>query len=246
MRPPRRSASQVCAPSSGPPRRRSMEDMPAEPSPPFQAGAAGRDMRGVRYCEIFVVKRHLLQLRGQVYNTIGLNDCPGAQWSAISADRLKTELHADAIVMNGPRYFMMDSIASEDMSGEVVEFDGLAMRQVGVVEIPLSRRHGVEPYTETTIERTTEYTFRAGRPVYQLVPPAGPGYVLQSYSHIVDDTLTIESLATLGARLRLPSGWRYEVRTLDQDLTLRTSGKITVIQDDFQNTYQRLDPSTIV
>jgi hypothetical protein len=223
-----------------------MADMPAEPSPPFQAGAAGRDMRGVRYCEIFVVKRHLLRLRGQVYTTIGLNDCPAAQWAALSADRLRAELHADAIVLNGPRYFMMDRIASADMSGEVVEFDGLAMRQVGVVELPLRRRPGVEPYTGTAIERTTEYTFRAGRPVYELVPPTGPGYVLQSYAHIVDDTLTIESLATLGERLRLPSGWRYAVRTLDRDLTLRTSGTITVIQDDFRDTYQRLDPSTIV
>jgi haloalkane dehalogenase len=220
--------------------------MPADQATSFYPVASSFGVRGVRYCEIFVVKRHLLKLRGQIYNTLGLNDCPGAQWSAISAERLKATLHADAIVMNGPRFFMMDSIASENMSNDVVELDGLAMRLMGVLEVPLSRKGGSKPYTDTTIERTTEFTYRAGQPVYELVPPTGAGYVMQSYSHIVDDTLTIESLTSLGDRLRLPTGWRYRVRNLEQELRLRTSGEITVIQDDFQNTYQRLDPKTFV
>jgi hypothetical protein len=69
---------------------------------------------------------------------------------------------------------------------------------------------------------------------------------MQSYAQIVDDTLTIESLAGLGDRLHLPTGWHYRVPILEQDLVLRTSGLITVIQDDLDNTYQRLDPGTIV
>jgi hypothetical protein len=31
------------------------------------------------------------------------------------------------------------------------------------------------------------------------------------------------------------------VRTLDQDLELRTNGKATVVQDELQNTYQRFE-----
>jgi len=34
------------------------------------------------------------------------------------------------------------------------------------------------------------------------------------------------------------------VRNIEQDVVLRTAGLITVIQDDLQNTYQRLDPTT--
>jgi hypothetical protein len=50
--------------------------MPEDPPTPFEAAPARRD---VRYCEIFAVKRHRLQLRGQVFNTLDLNDCPVAQ-----------------------------------------------------------------------------------------------------------------------------------------------------------------------
>lgn len=146
--------------------------------------------------------------------------------------------------MNGPRFFMVDRIASGNMSAEVVLFDGLTMRLVAVLQIPPRQRAGSQPYTETTIERTTEYTFLAGKPVYELVPPTGPGYVMQSFAHIVDNTLTIDSLASLADWLRLPNGWRYRVRNLEQDVVLRTAGQITVIQDDLQNTYQRLDPTT--
>ncbi len=81
--------------------------------------------------------------------------------------------------------------------------------------------------------------------MYELVPPTGPSYVMQSFAHIVDNTLTIDSLASLADRLRLPSGWRYQVRNLEQDMVLRTTGQITVIQDDLQNTYQRLDSTTL-
>jgi hypothetical protein len=220
--------------------------MPTNQPTPFEAAVSRDGVRGARYCEFFVVERHGLQLRGKVYNTLGLNDCPGAQYSAISTEQLKAELGADAIVRNGPRFFMMDGLISADVSDEVVSFDGLDMRLVAVVRIPLTQRSSQEPYAETTIERTTEYRYLANRSVYELVPAAGPSYVMQSYAHMIDDTLTIESLASLGDRLHLPTGWRYQVRNLEQDLVLRTTGEITVIQDDLENTYQRLDPATVV
>jgi hypothetical protein len=175
-----------------------------------------------------------------------LNDCPADVWSAADTERLKTALGALAVTRNGPRYFMMDSLATRNVSSEVVTFEGLTMRLVAVVRIAPSQLSSRKPYVETTIERTTEYTFLAGKPVYELVPPGGPSYVLQSYAQIVDASLTSASLAALADRLHVPDGWTYRVRTLEQDLVLRTSGEITVIQDDLENTYQRLDPSTIV
>ncbi|HYB02289.1 MAG TPA: hypothetical protein VED37_18850 [Ktedonobacteraceae bacterium] len=38
------------------------------------------NMRGARYGEIFVITGHLNHIRGSVYNTLGLNDCPQEQW----------------------------------------------------------------------------------------------------------------------------------------------------------------------
>jgi hypothetical protein len=41
---------------------------------------------------------------------------------------------------------------------------------------------------------------------------------------------------------QLPAGWQYRVRRLDADYVVRALGaRAYVIQDDFENTYQRAD-----
>jgi haloalkane dehalogenase len=201
------------------------------------------NMRGARYGEIFVITGHLNHLRGSVYNTLGLNDCPQEQWNALDPDEIKKEANARAILMNGPRYFLMDKsqIALEN-PGDVVSFGGLQFRKFATIRIPLTSMIGGlkrKPYTEHTIERTTSFVFSAGKPVYELVAPDGTVYVMQSYALIVDPTLTEESLATLASRLTLPEQWHYRVRTLDQEYVMQATGEVQVIQDDLENTYQR-------
>ena len=48
--------------------------------------------------------------------------------------------------------------------------------------------------------------------------------------------------AKLGAKLKLPAGWKYEVKTLDRDFTLAppaSTGYLAhAIADDLQNVYQ--------
>ena len=63
---------------------------------------------------------------------------------------------------------------------------------------------------------------------------------MQSYAQILDPGQTIGDLRSLGARLELPRGWAFRTRRLKRDLTLRANGEATIVQDDLQNTYQRL------
>ncbi|GCE21714.1 hypothetical protein [Dictyobacter kobayashii] len=63
---------------------------------------------------------------------------------------------------------------------------------------------------------------------------------MQSYSLKVDPTLTEAKLKTLGDRLHLPAGWHYRVRQLEQESVLHIDGQAHLIQDDFQNSYQRV------
>jgi hypothetical protein len=46
-----------------------------------------------------------------------------------------------------------------------------------------------------------------------MLTPDGRSYVMQAYSHIVDDSLTPDSLPALDDRLHLPQGWCYRART---------------------------------
>ena len=96
-------------------------------------------------------------------------------------------------------------------------------------------------YADATIKRETEWLFLAGRPVYELLTPDQKTYVMQAYSHTVDDHLTGAALATLGDRLHIPEGWQYRVRTPDTNLAIRPAdGQAHVLQDELENTYMQL------
>ena len=63
---------------------------------------------------------------------------------------------------------------------------------------------------------------------------------MQSYSHIVDDTLTIEDLETLGDWMDMPEGWSYEARVLTEDSVLVADGLAFVLNDSLMNSYQKI------
>jgi hypothetical protein len=61
---------------------------------------------------------------------------------------------------------------------------------------------------------------------------------MQAYSLIVDPDQTYDSLKDLGSKLKLPAGWKFRVKVLDQDLTIRAvDGIAHIVQDDLENTY---------
>jgi len=93
-------------------------------------------------------------------------------------------------------------------------------------------------HVPNSVHRETVYLFKAGRPMYELVSNKGEIYRIQSYSHIVGKSLSIDDLAGRGQRLRLPAGWTYKVRILDTDSRLEVRGTAQVINDEFENTYQ--------
>jgi haloalkane dehalogenase len=200
----------------------------------------GRNVRNVRYCEILLANGNLTQVTIEVYNTLGLNDCPDNQWQALKPNVVAKEFHARKAIMNGPRYFMMDTI-SERGSGQVQSFHGLQMRKVATFQMKPTGRKPSPPYTEQAIDRDTDYLFDKGKPVYELVAPDQHVYVMQSYSKIVDSSLAQDQLANLGSRLQLLKGWKYQVRKLDSDLEMKTAGRAYVVQDDLKDTYQRMN-----
>lgn len=214
----------------------------AEAGKPVVEGNMIEDVRNARYCEIIPVVREGFHLTATVYNTLGLNDCPPPVWDAITEDAMKQRFDALTVLLNGPRYFIMDSIkaggATKD--GETIEAGGLQLTERATIDVGvLDLLH--RPYRQQIITRDTVYTFKAGRPVFMLEAADGSRYAMQAYSQIVDKTLSYDDLPTLGAQLKLPSGWRYSSMVPDKNLVLGAQGKATVIQDELENTYQKID-----
>jgi hypothetical protein len=145
-------------------------------------------------------------------------------------------------VLNGPRHFVMDAIgaAGDTASGATVEAGGLKLTARATIKLRLMNMR-TKPYRERAVDRETRYVFRAGRPVFLLVRPDGARYAMQSYTEMTDKSLSYADLPALGSRLKLPAGWRYETMTPDADLVLGAQGKATIVQDDLDDTYQKLD-----
>jgi haloalkane dehalogenase len=194
------------------------------------------DLRNVRYCEVLVATRHGMSATAAVYNTLGLNDCPADKWAALNPNKLKKELKATAIILNGPRYFIMDRNALRN-PGDVKSFDGLEARLLAQLEIKSKQKR--TPYTENIVDRENRYVYERGKNVYELVSPENHIYIMQSFSQEIDKSLNEQGLETLATRLKLPKGWQYRVRRIDDDLVIRNFGtQAHVIQDDLQNSYQ--------
>jgi hypothetical protein len=209
---------------------------------PVIKGDTIENLRDTRYCEFLPVVRDGLHLVATAYNTLGLNECPAALWDAITEAEAKRSFDALTVIVNGPRYFIMDSITASGATkaGKTVEIGGLKFAERATIDVGLlDLLH--RPYRETTINRDTIYRFKAGKPVFMLEAPDGSRYAMQAYAQIVDKTLTYDDLPALGALLKLPSGWRYTTLTPDTDLVLGAKGTATVVQDELENTYQKLD-----
>lgn len=195
-----------------------------------------------RYCEVIPVTREGARLTSWVYNTLGLNDCPAAEWEALTEDEVNEEYGSVAAKLNGPRYWVIDKLvgSGSTAAGETRTFGGIEMKLRAKIETRLREGTvGEKFYVPNEVQRDTLYTYNAGRRVYELTSPEGDVYIMQSYAQIKDPNLTIDALDSLGERLALPEGWTYAPRTLSEEFVLDSGGLAYVINDDFYNAYQR-------
>lgn len=171
-----------------------------------------------------------------MYNTFPLNDCPAELWSQLDADSLAKEHGAVAALLNGPRYWLMDSI-EKDMGGrpETATFGGIDMIRQATVELTSMNP---APYLPNEVSRNAVFVFDSGEPVFELADPGGGRWVMQTWSQVVDPTLAYGDLPGLATRLALPQGWSYRMRVLDDGLRIDTSSQAAqVLQDDLTNSY---------
>ncbi|MBI5283943.1 MAG: hypothetical protein HY874_02525 [Chloroflexi bacterium] len=199
-------------------------------------------LRGKRYCEVLLLRIIDGRLNGEVWNSFGLNECPDDAWKALDATAIKAERGVLAVMLNGPRYWLMDAIEKKP-AGErqTTTFGTLEMFLGATVDLgPVPPN--LAPYTERRVSRETAFEYTEGAEVYELVAADGNVYVMQSYSRQSEMNLTEADLPGLAGRLTLPAGWAYRVRTLDSTYRVLSSGtEAVVVQDDLSNTYQLVE-----
>jgi hypothetical protein len=198
------------------------------------------NLRGTRYCEVVLATVGAQTIHLEVYNTQGLNDCPAAEWTQLDPNQIKVAYGADMVVLNGPRYWMLDAF----VEGQLVDptpktFGTIEMRHAANVDVPAADVATLQnAYIFRQVQRNTVVRFDAGKPVFELLDTTARVFDMQSFS-VQKTPQTDADLATLGSRLTLPAGWTFRTRVIAADLTVTAIDHVaTVVQDDFANTYQ--------
>jgi hypothetical protein len=196
-------------------------------------------LSGKRYGEVLLVTPGEAGPQAAVYNSFGLNDCPAELWSALDAQAIAAKNGAATALLNGPRYWLMNEIEKTNQGPRIIKnFGGIDM---ALQAQTLLSGMNPAPYTANQVHRHTVFTFDAGEEVYELHDPALRRWVMQTWSQIVDPTLSRADLARLGERLDLPDGWTYQTRTLTSPLRIDTTTHAAqVLQDDLTNSYSLL------
>jgi hypothetical protein len=194
------------------------------------------DLSGQRYGEVLLVTRGEAGPQANVYNSFPLNDCPAELWSALDAHAIAAENGAAAALLNGPRYWLMNSIEKEQKGIQMRKtFGGIEMILQATV---LLSSMEPAPYTANKVTRHTVFVFNAGEEIYELQDPHGHRWVMQTWSQVVDPELTRGDLPGLAGRLKLPDGWSYRTQVLTEDLRVDTTSRAAqVTQDDLTNSY---------
>lgn len=199
-------------------------------------------LRGLRYGEVLVVHEHNGSYFAEIWNSMGLGDCPQTAWDALDPVVITHENSALLTLLNGPRHWLMDAIENVPPAQRRLQrFGDIDTSLVATLDLG-NELPDPTPYTERTVLRDTIWEWSPGRTVHELINPLGVVYVMQAYCLAVDPVLTEDALGELASRLDVPDGWQFRTRVIDETLRLRAPDAVaTVIQDELRNTYMRND-----
>lgn len=190
----------------------------------------------------------------QIYNSTGTtgpgSGCPAETFAALDTKELAAELGASIIVLNPPaptarKWWVMDELDIYAV-GETFDFWGVKatwVAKIGAKDLEKGKEAMSVPYQPLTNQQLSKWVFKKGRLVFLLRAPEGKVYVMQTATNLVDKELTYDQLPQLGSRLkRLPEGWKYEVKTLTQDLVFDVrkatpAGLKHLTVDEYANAY---------
>jgi len=205
------------------------------------------NLNNYRFCEIWLIGGDAItkDFLGSVFNTTGLNgataankdSCPQAMWDKLDTEALKKQYNVLGVFKNGPRAWMYDWI--ETPLGPVRQLDDVQARWINTVALPPDfGKAGSSFYKDVIVHRKSHQGYAKGQTVFILDAPDGTTWVMQASSRIVDKNLSYDDLKTLNTKLKLPPGWKYRTKLLDQDLVVSAiDGLAHVLQDDLENTY---------
>ncbi|HXW21012.1 MAG TPA: hypothetical protein VEK35_10960 [Roseiarcus sp.] len=223
----------------------SADSIQLKPGPSPGQTAHRANLRNTAFCEIAVVLGASSNNVAQFYGATAAGvECPPDKFAAIDPKALADELGASSVLMSptpqsARRYWVADEIWDYGV-GETIDFHGVKAAWTASMSPELLSNMISTPYTAAEMRQESERLYAKGAKVFLIHAPDGKTWVMQSYATEVDAELTFDRLSELDNALKLPDGYRFEVATLRQDLTIdsrRAGGLAHVLRDELHNVY---------
>ena len=131
-------------------------------------------LRGLRYGEVILVRHDGGTFQADVWNTMGLNDCPPTEFGALDPDEIALANGALLAMKNGPRHWVLDAIEGAGRSTAATnKFGTLEMWHAATIDF------GAEPpvpggYVERRVARETVFEWSAGAALHELYGAGRP------------------------------------------------------------------------
>lgn len=213
-------------------------------------------------CTIYLINYSLLGVSIKVLSTYKVNACDPDLFRSTTAASAKAQLNTyqsiDRIIPVGPHIQLMDrntsTVSKPYLSIGLLNFSEVGSAHLGVKELFTNLSSWrkwlgkVTTYNPINMAENTDYVWLPGSKVYTLTTDKGQVFVMSHFlpSGVGTAVKGIENTAeNLGQYLNLPSGWRYEVKTLTKVLTVKRQqevGHTTLrIIDEYSNAYIGID-----
>lgn len=208
----------------------------------------------VRYIEIFLAAKDpktgkvVAPCYNSTFSSAGIppskDTAPQASVEGLDFDKIKAEFGVLGASLNGPKLWMPDWCEVE--IGTQREFNGI--KTAWVAELHMGNPEAVSKvpaYQPMTIARKSGVGWNKGTPALLLDDSAGNTWIMKGFQLGLNPQHTYEQFVAAGAGnfKKLPPGWKFRIKNLDQDLVESPAeGLATIMADEFFNVYDKTGP----
>jgi len=213
------------------------------------------NMHKTRFIEIFLAHRDAKteKLVAECYNTMftakgipaSKDTAPQALVEGLDFASMKTDLDVLGASLNGPKVWTPDW--TEIDMGVERDFNGIKATWVAQLNMGDNTGGVAEstPYKPMTIARKSGLGWNKGTTVLLLDDAEGNTWIMKGFQQGLKPRHTYEQFVAAGESnfKKLPSGWKFRVKTLDKDyIEVPVTGVATIMPDEFFNIYDKTGP----
>jgi hypothetical protein len=213
------------------------------------------NMHGTRYIEMFLAAKDPKtgKLVAACYNSMcdpgtgipaSRDTAPQAAVEGLDFDRMTKDFGVLGASLNGPKLWMPDWAEFE--VGATRDFNGI--KAPWVAQLNMEGEGAVsesESYAPFTIFRNSSIGWNKGTTVLLLDDAEGDTWIMKGFQLGLEPHYTFEQFVDAGETnfKKLPPGWKFRIKVLDEDFVETPEGGLaTIMPDEFFNVYDKTGP----